>query len=160
MCTLIRLYVNQFMGLATADNLLENFSDVINNIDGGNRMIQVSTDGSQTNWKLFNLLQNDRAEKKQHKLIDIGFCSLQIIHGAFKSGGESCGWNMKVVLKGAFTILHGTPAGREVTFQLQEKKRFLCTFVQRDEWRIQLLQICCGDSGQHNQNCYVLLRSH
>ena len=34
------------MGLATADNLLENFSDVINNIDGGNRMIQVSTDGS------------------------------------------------------------------------------------------------------------------
>ena len=35
---------SKFMGHATANYLLENFSDVINNIDGGNRMIQVSMD--------------------------------------------------------------------------------------------------------------------
>ena len=101
------------MGHATANDLLENFSDVINNVDGGNRMIQVSVDGPSTNWKFFNLLQKDRVEKEQHNLIDIGSCSLHIIHGAFKTGAESAGWNMKAILKGAFTILSDTPARRE-----------------------------------------------
>ena len=101
------------MGHATANGLLENFSDVINNVDGGNRMIQVSMDGPSTSWTFFNLLQNDRVEKEQHNLIDIGSCSLHIKHGAFKTGAESCVSNMKVTLKGAFTILDHTPARRE-----------------------------------------------
>ena len=54
---------SKFMGLATANDLLENSSDVINNVDGGNRMIQVSMDGPSTNWNIFNLLQKDRVEK-------------------------------------------------------------------------------------------------
>ena len=49
---------------ATANDLLENFSDVINNVDGGNRMIQVSMDGLLTNWKFFNSLQKARVEKE------------------------------------------------------------------------------------------------
>ena len=40
-----------------------------------------------------NLLQKDKVEKEQHNLIDIGSCSLHIIHGAFKTGAESSGWN-------------------------------------------------------------------
>ena len=40
------LYLDsKFMGHATANYLLKNFSDLINNVDGGNRMIQVSVDG-------------------------------------------------------------------------------------------------------------------
>ena len=109
----VRQLDSKFMGHATANGLLENFSDVINNVDGGNCMIQVSMDGPSTSWKFFNLLQNDRVEKEQHNLIDIGSCSLHIIHGAFKTGAESCCSNMKVILKGAFTILDHTPARRE-----------------------------------------------
>ena len=109
----VRYLDSKFMGHATANDLLENFSDVINNVDGGNRMIQVSMDRPSTNWKFFNLLQKDRVEKEQHNLIDIGSCSLHIIHGAFKTGAESAGWNMKAILKGAFTILSDTPARRE-----------------------------------------------
>ena len=45
------------------------------------------------------------------------------------------------ILKGVFMILHDTLARREDTFKLQEKKDFLCSFVQHDGWRIQLLQI-------------------
>ena len=88
MCTYLH---SKFMGHATANDLLENFSDVINNVDGGNRMIQVSMDGPSPNWKFFNLLQKDRVEKEQHILIDIGSCSLHIIYGAFKIGAESSG---------------------------------------------------------------------
>ena len=115
---------SKFMGHATANNLLENFSDVLNNVDGGNRTIQVSIDGPSANWKFFNLLQNDRVEKEQPNLIDIGSCSLYIIHGAFKTGAESCGWNMKVILKGAFTIVDDTPARREDYISITGEERF------------------------------------
>ena len=87
----VRYLDSKFMGHATADDLLENFSDVINNVDGGNRMIQVSMDGPSTNWKFFNLLQKGRVEKEQHNLIDTGSSSLHNIHGAFKTGTESAG---------------------------------------------------------------------
>ena len=79
------------MSHATANDLLENFSDMINNVDGGNRMIELSMDQPSINWKFFNLLQKDRVEKEQHNLIDIGSCSLHIIHGASKTGAESSG---------------------------------------------------------------------
>ena len=45
-------------------------------------------DGPSTNWKLFELIQKDQEEKEQKKLLVIGSCSLHIIHGALKSGGE------------------------------------------------------------------------
>ena len=82
---------SKFMSHATANDLLENFSDMINNVDGENRMIQLSMDQPSINWKFFNLLQKDRVEKEQHNLIDIGSCSLHIIHGASKTGAESSG---------------------------------------------------------------------
>ena len=75
---------SKFMGYSTANDLLENFNDVINNVDGGNQMIQVSMGGPSTNWKFLNLLQSERADKEQHNLIDTGSCSLHIIHSAFK----------------------------------------------------------------------------
>ena len=40
---------SKFMGHATANGLLENFSVMINNVDGGNCIIQVSMDGPSTN---------------------------------------------------------------------------------------------------------------
>ena len=51
----MRYLDSKFMGHATANDLLENFSDVIYNVDGANRMIQVSMNGPSTNWKFFNL---------------------------------------------------------------------------------------------------------
>ena len=47
-------YLNsKFMDHATANDN-ENFSDMINNVVGGNCMIQVSMDAPLTNWKFFN----------------------------------------------------------------------------------------------------------
>ena len=101
---------------------------MINNVEGGNRIIQVSMDGPLTNWKFFNLLQKDRVEKEQHDLIDIGSCSLHIIHNAFKIGAESSGWNMKAILKGVFSILHDTLARREDYISITGKERFPLLF--------------------------------
>ena len=62
-------------------------------------MIQISMDGPSTNWKLFELIQKDREEKEQKKLLDIGSFSLHRIHGGFKSGADKNGWNIKSVFK-------------------------------------------------------------
>ena len=35
---------SKFIGHAAANDLLENFSDIINSVDGGKRMIQISMD--------------------------------------------------------------------------------------------------------------------
>ena len=48
-----------------------------------------------------------------HSLIDIGSCSLHIVHGSFKRGAEKTGWNLKAHLKGLFQILHDTLGRRE-----------------------------------------------
>ena len=48
-----------------------------------------------------------------HSLIDIGSCSLHIVHGSFKLGAEKTGWNLKAFLKGLFQILHDTLSRRE-----------------------------------------------
>ena len=115
---------SKFMGHATANDLLENFSDVINNVDGGNRMIQVSMGRLSTNWKFFNLLQKDRVKKEQHNLMVIRSCSQHTIQGAFKTGAERSGWNMKAILKDAFTILHDTPEKREDYISITGGERF------------------------------------
>lgn len=47
------------------------------------------------------------------KLTNIGSCGLHIFHGAFKSGDKATSWELKEILKSAFTLLHGSPAQRD-----------------------------------------------
>ena len=103
---------SKFLGHATANDLVASFNKIINTIDSRNKMIQILMDGPSTNWKLFDFIHKDQEKKEQKKLLDIGSCSLHIIHGAFKSGVEKNGWDMKSIFKAAYTILHDTPAQR------------------------------------------------
>ena len=52
-------------------------------------------------------------ENEQHQLIDIGSYGVHIIDGAFKTGAECINWELKKALKGAFTLLHDSPARRD-----------------------------------------------
>ena len=58
--------------------------------------------------KLFDYCQEIGA----HELIDIGTCSLHIIHGTFKSEFEATSWSMNDLQKGSFQLLPDTPASR------------------------------------------------
>ena len=51
-------------------------------------------------------------EMELHQLINISTCGLDIIYGSFKTLIEATGWNIKVTAKGAFQILHESPARR------------------------------------------------
>ena len=118
----VRYFDSKCLGHATANDLLASFNE-INTIYFGTKMIQILMDGPPTNWKLFELIQKNREEKKQKKLLDIGSCSLHI-HAAFKSGVEKNGWDIKSTFKAAYTILYGTPARREDFISVAVEERF------------------------------------
>ena len=53
--------------------------------------------------------------------IDIDSCSLHIIHRRFTTGAEKSGWKLRKVLKGAYHMLHNTPARKEDYESLTDK---------------------------------------
>ena len=65
-----------------------------------------------------------RAEHQLPKLVNIGSCSLHIIHSAFKTGAESTNWAIKSTFKGAFHFLHDTPARRNDYISVTGSSKF------------------------------------
>ena len=50
-------------------------------------------------WSVVKMLDDDHCEKDYPKIIDIGSCSLHVLHGAFKSGVEAADWFLNEILK-------------------------------------------------------------
>ena len=73
----------------------------------------MSMDGPSTNWKFYDHLVAHRSEHQLPKLVNIGSCSLHIIHGVFKTGAE-----------GAFHFLHDTPARRDNYLSITGSSKF------------------------------------
>ena len=46
-------------------------------------------------------------------LLDVGSCSLHVVHGAFRTGVKQTGWGIDLLLKSLYSHLHETPARRE-----------------------------------------------
>ena len=55
-------------------------------------------------WSVLTMLDDDRCEKDYPKIIDIGSCSLHVLHGAFKSGVEATDWFLNEILKAMWKI--------------------------------------------------------
>ena len=63
-------------------------------------------DGPNVNLKFYQELTKKRKGQMFHFLSDIGSCSLQIIHGSFKTVAEKSKWNIQELLKAVFQLLH------------------------------------------------------
>ena len=78
-------------------------------------------DGLSVNIKFYTELVEMRDKVQLPSLIDIGICSLHVIHGAFKTGIESTNWEMKKKSKRSFQLLHDLSACRADTHLLAEQ---------------------------------------
>ncbi|XP_049457018.1 uncharacterized protein LOC125903885 [Epinephelus fuscoguttatus] len=108
-----RYYGSQFMGHATAQDLLQHFKECVQQLDLRN-MISISMDGPSVNWKFFDLLQQEQAEEfGGAKLTMVGSCGLHTLHNAFKSGFSV--WQLEKVLKALHTVFHNTPAQERIS---------------------------------------------
>jgi len=77
------------------------------------RLFQISMDGPNVNLKFFREFSSQFKENNNHSLVDIGSCCLHVINGSFARGAEKSEWSLKKLLKGAYHLLHNTPARRE-----------------------------------------------
>jgi hypothetical protein len=76
------------------------------------RMLQVSMDGPNVNWKMLSLLEAERDEVNFPKLLELGSCGLHVLHGAFLTGHASVQWKLDSVLSAAYYLFKDSPARR------------------------------------------------
>ena len=114
---------SQFLKRPNAKNLFDCLMSSLKNLLL-ERLLQLSMDGPNTNWSVLKLLQEDRCEKDYPNIIDIGSCSLHVVHGAFKSGIEATNWYLKKIMKAMWKLFDDSPARRDIYVKICEVNEF------------------------------------
>ena len=100
-------------------------------------------DGPNVNLKFLKEVSSNREANLNHKLVDIGTCSLHVVHGGFKTGEMKSEFGVSKVLKGAFQLLHDTPARREDYEAVTSSTAYPLSF--------------CGTQWVENSNCSLAI---
>ena len=71
-------------------------------------------DGPNINWKLLSMIKEDQSDRNPQapKVLEIGSCSLHVIHGAFGTAESATDWNLRKFLKNCHSIFKKSPARR------------------------------------------------
>ena len=120
------------MGHTTADELLQHFTNITEPMNHSS-IIHLSMGGPSVNHKFYRDLKEYREREKLPEMINFGSCNLHILHGAFKSGFDSTDWEMKILLKSCYQILHDSPARRDDYISITKSTKFLLAFC-RTRW--------------------------
>ena len=122
-----------FLGHTTAKDLKRAFEECTEKLDLKN-LIQVSMDGPNINWKMLDLIVEDRNSNETYpNLLDVGSCSLHVVHGAFRTGMKQTGWGINLLLKSLYSHLHETPARKEDYTKMTGSEMFPLKFC-RHRW--------------------------
>ncbi|WAR04834.1 hypothetical protein MAR_020203 [Mya arenaria] len=111
-----RYYTSQFLGHATAKDMLEHFSTGV--LESGLKpgdMVQISMDGP--------------SDQYDTKLLNVGSCGLHMVHNSFKTGAEITGWGIDDVLGSMYYLFKHTPARREDYLKITGSSKFPLKFV-------------------------------
>ena len=107
----VRYWYSMFLGHTTHLDLLNRFFEGLEGLDA-TKLLQVSMDGPNTNLLFLKKLKKERIDNKLNGIIDIGSCSLHMVHGAYKTGAEKTDWNLHKVMKGSYFLLLHLLGGR------------------------------------------------
>ena len=92
-------------------------------------MLQISMDGPNVNWKLYDSIAEKRSENDDYPgLIDIGSCNLHIVHGAFRTVVQKTKWGIDGILQALYNLFPYSPAKREDYQKLTGSKVFPLPF--------------------------------
>jgi hypothetical protein len=110
-----RYFNSEFLGHSTADDLLDKLMNSAKDISPDlTKILQVSMDGPNVNWKLYDLLCEElRADDPSAPgLINIGSCSLHTVHNAFKAGQLASEFGVRDSLGDLHYLFSDCPARR------------------------------------------------
>ena len=100
------------MGHATADEMMEHFDSCTEGVDK-NKLIQISMDRPNVNWKFHREVQSKLTNETGKSLIMVGSCGLHIMYGAFNDGSDASTWPIQKLLVSLYMLFKDTPARRE-----------------------------------------------
>lgn len=74
------------MGHGSANNIMDDFKRVHEELDIVNNLMQLSVDGPNVNGAFLKTLGNNRKEEDPDapSLLSIGGCGLRVLHGTYK----------------------------------------------------------------------------
>lgn len=111
-----RYYSSAFLGKTTAPDLLKAFNEAISRIDG-KKIIQVSIDGPNVNFKFIELFQKYLGEDEEDViLLNLGSCGLHTVHNSFKTGLIAAHWLISAFLRALYNLFKESPARRAQFF--------------------------------------------
>ena len=84
---------SQFLLWPNAENLKSELIESMSNLDMA-KFLQLSMDGPNTNWNVLDLVNGHLVENGHKNLLEIGSCSLHVVHGAFQTGALKTGWEL------------------------------------------------------------------
>lgn len=102
-----RYFTSYFLGHADAEAVHDKFESVCGDL-GYEKLVQLSMDGPNVNWKVFRLMQEDVEKQTGKKLLNFGSCGLHVIHNSSRDGCSTAEWKFKLfsqVLDGSLKIL-------------------------------------------------------
>ena len=79
----VRCMDSKFLKRPNAINLLNKHLEAIKSLTFSKKWIQLSMDGSNTNWEAFRLLKEHQKEEAESSLFCVENCSLHVIHSTF-----------------------------------------------------------------------------
>ena len=126
-----RFYDSHFLKRANAENLFECLQSSLKDVTSKN-LLQLSMDGPNTNWKVLELLDDDRKENDYPTILNIGSCGLHVIHGAFKTGVEATDWALNKILRAMWKLFDDSPARRDTYIEICEVCKFPLKYILFD----------------------------
>ena len=105
----VRYFDSGFLGHTEAKQLQEKFHELTEKLIP-TKLIQISMDGPNINWKFLELLPELRAEAEIPSLINIGSCGIHVMHGAFKTSAKASRWGVSKILKALARLFLDGPA--------------------------------------------------
>ena len=121
-----RYLKSSFLGHTRAKDILEHFKKGLEEFNA-TKILQISMDGPKTNLKFFKDFTEDRGEDLP-KLLDLGTCSLHVIHGAFTTGIQKTGWGLDVLLRSLYYLFDHSPARSEDYTEIMKSNIFPLPF--------------------------------
>ena len=112
-----RYFNSEFKGHATTADMLTHLKNGMALLYSSS-LVQISMDGPNVIVGFYHKLFQERKDDELTNLLNIGSCSLHVVHGSFKKGAKESGWNLGNTLPSLWQFFYDTLARREVLIQI------------------------------------------
>ncbi|XP_022245958.1 uncharacterized protein LOC111086627 [Limulus polyphemus] len=92
-----RYLTSVFLGHSTDVHLKEELDKVLHRV-GLEKLLQISMDGPNVNWKMYDDLSREYKSEVNRSVLNMGSCGLHIVNGVFLTGAKAAEWEVESFL--------------------------------------------------------------